>query len=148
MRGRRPRPPVTEQFRVLITRARAVCVSRPGHMCSFTKFPAGNLQMVARDASTSDAHTHTVRAHTHNKRGSGGSHAQGHRPRKQTCIRRSRAACDRMRQLPVFQKTNDVSLPSLSPLYSHSTLIPCRCESSLRVLPRVVCKISHWMKLC
>jgi hypothetical protein len=70
-----------------------------------------SLLMVALDASTSNTHTHTNTAHTRtdNKRGSGGHHAQGHRPRIQTHRRRSRAACDRMRQLPVSQKTNDVS---------------------------------------
>jgi hypothetical protein len=45
------------------------------------------------------AHTHT-RKHSHTRaddtRGSGGRHAQGHRPRTQTHRRRSRAACDRM----------------------------------------------------
>ena len=51
-----------------------------------------------------------VRAHT------GGRHAQGHRPRIQTHRRRSRAACDRMRHLPVSQKTHTVSVLSPPPL--------------------------------
>jgi hypothetical protein len=60
-----------------------------------------SLLMVAH-ALTQHSHAHT---RTDNKRGSGGSHAQGRRPRTQTHRRRSRAACDRMRQLPVSLKT-------------------------------------------
>ena len=58
------------------------------------------------------AHTHMLSLSAHTRtddtRGSGGRDAQGHRPRTQTHRRRSRAACDRMRQLPVSQKTNAV----------------------------------------
>jgi hypothetical protein len=80
-----------------------------------------SLLMAALDAFTSDTHTHThsqththtTHTHTDNKRGSGGSHAQGQRPRTQTHRRSSRAACDRMRPLPVSQKTNVVSVLNL-----------------------------------
>ena len=60
-------------------------------------------------------HTHTAHTRTDDTRGSGGHHAQGHRPRAQTLRRDSRAACDRMQQLPVSQKTNAVSVPSPPP---------------------------------
>jgi len=71
-----------------------------------------SLLMVARARTF----THTAHSRTDDTRGSGGRHAQGHRPRTQTHRRRSRAACDRMRQLPVSQKTNAVSVPSPPPL--------------------------------
>ena len=71
-----------------------------------------SLLMVARARTF----THTAHSRTDDTRGSGGRHAQGHRPRTQTDRRRSRAECDRMRQLPVSQKTNAVSVPSPPPL--------------------------------
>jgi hypothetical protein len=71
-----------------------------------------SLLMVAR----ARAHTHTVHTRTDDKRGSGSRHAQRHRSRTQTHRRPPRAACERMRQLPVSQKTNAVSVPSPPPL--------------------------------
>ena len=67
----------------------------------------------ADSCALSLTHTNTAHTRTDDTRGSGSRLCpQGHRPRTQTHRRRSRAACEWMRQLPVSQKTNAVSVPS------------------------------------
>ena len=71
----------------------------------------------ADSCALSLTHTNTAHTRTDDTRGSGSRLCpQGHRPRTQTHRRRSRAAYDRMRQFPVSQKTNVVSVPSPPPL--------------------------------
>ena len=71
----------------------------------------------ADSCALSLTHTNTAHTRTDDTRGSGSRLCpQGHRPRTQTHRRRSRAACEWMRQLPVSQKTNAVSVPTPPPL--------------------------------
>jgi hypothetical protein len=79
-----------------------------------------SLPMVALDTSTSDTHTHTLR--TQAQITSAAAAAAAAAMHKDTGLAHRLAdvalapACDRMRQLPVSQKTNAVSVPSPPPL--------------------------------
>jgi hypothetical protein len=74
--------------------------------------------------------------------GSGGRHA-GYRPRIQTHRRPSRAACDRMRQLPVSQKTNAVSVPSPPPLPLRLLLFLVLLSDVMRMRVLAACAAPH-----
>ena len=91
------------------------------------------------------ARTHT-RKHSHTRaddtRGSGGRHAQGHRPCTQTHRRRSRAACDRMQQLPVSRKPTLCQYLVL--LHSPDTCSSSSsCSDAMRMRVLAACAAPH-----
>jgi hypothetical protein len=99
--------------------------------------PCSLLMVVCVCAHT---HTHTAHTRTDDTRGSGGRHAQGHRPRTQTHRCCSRAACEGCDSCPCPRKPMLCQYLVLlhSPDACSYSWSPCECESSLRVLPRIV----------
>ena len=99
--------------------------------------PCSLLMVVCVCART---HTHTAHTRTDDTRGSGGRHAQGHRPRTQTHRCCSRAACEGCDSCPCPRKPMLCQYLVLlhSPDACSYSWSPCECESSLRVLPRIV----------
>ena len=99
--------------------------------------PCSLLMVVCVCART---HTHTAHTRTDDTRGSGGRHAQGHRPRTQTHRCCSRAACEGCDSCPCPRKPMLCQYLVLlhSPDACSYYWSPCECESSLRVLPRIV----------
>ena len=71
-----------------------------------------------RERERESAHTHSLSLRTHAQMTCAPAAAamhKGHRPHTETHRRRSRAACDRMRQLPVSHQTHAASVPSPPP---------------------------------